>query len=109
LFKSEVRQFLEDECKKIIDTLKAMSFAELPERGRALGTVTVYPDGRKATITVIVKQESPNGLLVVTQCFMPKKGIMGWLRVKDVEVDGFRRYADGRTEPLDNSTLYEYD
>jgi hypothetical protein len=109
LFKPKVRLFLEDECKKVVDKLKTMSFAELPQRGKTLNTVAAYPNGRKATISVIVKQESPECLLVVVQCFMPMKGLMGWLRVKDVNVDGFRRHADGKTEELDNKTIYEYD
>ncbi len=107
MFKPKVRRFLEDECKKVIDKLKAMSFAELPERGKTLDTVVNYSDCRQATVSVTAKVESPECVMVVVQCFMPMKGIWGWLRVKDVEVDGFTRYADGRTEQLENSKLYK--
>ena len=104
-----VRHFLEGECKTVIDKFKTLPFGELPNRGKSFNTVAVYPDGRTATISVMVEEESRERFLVIVQCFMPMKGIMGWLRVKHVEVDGFRRYADGRIEQLDNATLYQYD
>ena len=117
MFKPKVRRFLEDECNKVIDKLKAMSSADLramssakvPDRGKILDTVAVYPDGRKATMTVFVKQESPECLLVIVQCSMPMKGFMGRLGIEHVQVDGFRRYADGRTEQVVDSTLNEYE
>ena len=71
-----VRHFLEGECKTVIDKLKALPFAELPNRGKTLDTVAVYPDGRTATINVVVKEELRERLLVIVQCFMPMKGIM---------------------------------
>src|SRR5689334_1292031 len=92
--KPKVRHFLETECQKIVVKLKAMSFAELSSQGQTLNTVAAYDNDREATMKVIVKQESKDRILVVVQCFMPMEGIMGWLRVKHVNVDGFRRYDD---------------
>lgn len=107
--KSKVRQFLDAECGKVLDKLKAIPAVDIPNVGKSLDTVATYIDGRKATIRVIVESNLPEHVTTIIQCFMPMKGIGGWIGVKHAWVDGFRRYADGRTEELESSKLHDYD